>query len=304
VEDRVLAEISSAEIQESFALDVLEMVAKSLERIHKIGYVHGDIKPENIIITVERKAFLIDLNTALPRDVLQVSTDQFPGTINYMSIEALAGGASEVGIPRDIHALGALLYELLEGSPLVSGKLKEDVFVVQAANRHSTEDKFSERTSRASRSIVRLATSPDPDLRFDGCASFINAVQQARFNPDSEIRMQRDPICTAFRLGVGIGEVLFVLQETTSLVDAIEASENRKLSNQQMLGLLGVPAISEDSRIVKRLASELDIDLPTYSCVPFFFGSTRLIGRLTTSKPLARSSSSFSRSRSNRVATS
>lgn len=263
VEGNVLAEIRTSELSRAFALDIVAMVSSTLERIHDLGFIHGDVKPENVIITPDCKAILLDLNTALPTDISEITSEQFAGTLNYMSIESLAGGSSEVSIQRDIHALGALLYELLEGHPLNVGARKEDIFVAHAINLRSTDDLFTEKTPIALRSIIKFATNLDPDLRFDCCTDLQNAIEQARQDLDAEVTLFREPTSVAFRLGMGIGEIQYAINETIPLIEELEERGGvARLSVDQQNRLLGTVAISEESRVAINLASEMGIDLP------------------------------------------
>lgn len=262
IDGEVLAEIPRSRISQEAALKIVEMVSTTVGEIHSLGFIHGDVKPENIIVTPDGKAILLDLNTVLPSDISEIDSDRFSGTLNYMSIESLAGGSSEVSIQRDIHAIGALLYELLEHKPLTDGARKEDVFVAQAVNLRSMEDRFTEKTPTALRSVIKFATNLDPDLRFDSCSDLVDALNQSRQNPDSDITVKRDPIAVAFRLGLGTGEIEYAINETLALVAELE--ENgiaAKLNFEQQMRLLGIVAISEESRVVVSLAKELGIEL-------------------------------------------
>lgn len=92
--------------------DLIELVAK----LHKVGYVHNDIKPENIL--VHEKARLIDFGISSPA----YSCGQHPHyTLYYRPPECLGGTAVKFSYPEsDLWALACVWGELLIGAPLFS----------------------------------------------------------------------------------------------------------------------------------------------------------------------------------------
>ncbi|XXX73113.1 protein kinase [Sorangium sp. So ce134] len=90
----------------------------SLEAVHARGYVHCDLKPENIFVDGAGKATLIDLGIARVvgrRDGAQ-DDDLALGTAEYMAPEQSAGRA-DLDARADIYAMGVILYELFAGRP-------------------------------------------------------------------------------------------------------------------------------------------------------------------------------------------
>ena len=91
--------------------DVLVQMADGLTHLHDRGWIHLDYKPENIMVSLNGHASLLDFDTAqtLPR-----KPKKFPkitGTPTYMSPEQLQGKA--IDHRADIYAWGVTAYELL-----------------------------------------------------------------------------------------------------------------------------------------------------------------------------------------------
>ena len=105
------------------ALAIARDVAAALACAHGQGIVHRDIKPENILLS-GGQAVVADFGLA--RAVFAsdnerlTSTGLVLGTPAYMSPEQAAGDPA-VGPAADIYALGAVLYEMLAGSPPFPG---------------------------------------------------------------------------------------------------------------------------------------------------------------------------------------
>ena len=97
-------------------LRVIKQVARALDVAGKKGYIHRDVKPENIMLHGEDgRALLMDFGIARPADVNtgMTQTGTAIGTPHYMSPEQARG--KPVDSRSDIYSLGVVLYLLLTG---------------------------------------------------------------------------------------------------------------------------------------------------------------------------------------------
>lgn len=116
------------------ALRVAREVASALDYTHGVGYVHRDVKPDNIMMSAAGDALLLDFGIARamknadgklvadPMDVeLPTTTTGFVlGSPQYMSPEQVGGDPSLDG-RTDQYTLGAVLYEMLAGESPFGG---------------------------------------------------------------------------------------------------------------------------------------------------------------------------------------
>ncbi|HEY2894493.1 MAG TPA: serine/threonine-protein kinase [Pirellulales bacterium] len=94
---------------------IARQVAQSLEALHDAGWMHGDVKPENILVSPSGHATLIDLGFARHKAECSSFADRAVlGTLRYAAPEMLytaEGGDSS----SDIYSLGVTLFEMFTG---------------------------------------------------------------------------------------------------------------------------------------------------------------------------------------------
>jgi len=97
-------------------------VCDALAHAHARGIVHRDVKPDNVLVDGAGRPKLVDFGIARARGTTAHSTlvtqeGQLLGTLAYMAPEQLGADPDAVGERADVHAVGALVYELLTGRP-------------------------------------------------------------------------------------------------------------------------------------------------------------------------------------------
>ena len=125
----------------------LPAVAQALDFVHASGYVHRDVKPDNVLFDGPGKPFLSDFGVA--KIVLQAEdetasrgltgTGMALGTPAYMPPEQARGDTAAIGPLSDVYALGGVLYHLLTGRPpFLAGSLEAMLKQVFESDRKST----------------------------------------------------------------------------------------------------------------------------------------------------------------------
>jgi transcriptional regulator with GAF, ATPase, and Fis domain/tetratricopeptide (TPR) repeat protein len=134
-------------------------VAGALAALHDAGIVHGDVKPDNVLVG-EAHTWLVDLGLA--GDIRRVG--EVPsGTLRYLAPERLAG---ERGVASDLHALGITLVEALTGEhPFVTDP--DDRGALLHALAHGTAPRATvlAKLPDAMRAPIAWLLEPDPERR-------------------------------------------------------------------------------------------------------------------------------------------
>ncbi|WP_446220192.1 serine/threonine-protein kinase [Micromonospora sp. IBHARD004] len=160
------------------AVRVAGQVAAALAAAHRIGVVHRDVKPGNVMLT-ETGAKVLDFGIATlagPRHPLAGQTGELMmGTPAYFAPERMTPGPANPA--SDVYALGALLYRTLTGRAPLPVQTWEDVLDVQARR------------------------PPVPPLRVPGLPTDIAELTLACLSPDPGRRPTAAQLAT--RLGAG-----------------------------------------------------------------------------------------------------
>lgn len=179
------------------ALHITEEVGAGLHFAHRAGYVHRDVKPENILFA-DGHALLADFGVARafgadsrgaepePEGMSRRSSFTEPGiavgTPAYMSPEQ-ASGEVRLDARSDIYSLACVLYEMLAGEPPFSGGTSRQVMA-----RHVMEKPRRLRTLRPDvppgvEEAVHRALEKDPTRRFASVTEFTAALRAGPAGP-------------------------------------------------------------------------------------------------------------------------
>ncbi|MGE5291088.1 MAG: protein kinase domain-containing protein [Micromonosporaceae bacterium] len=101
------------------AAEIAAQVAEGLHAAHKVGVIHRDVKPANIILG-EQGVKLVDFGIALgAEDDRLTATGTLIGSATYVAPERGTGGPATPA--SDIYSLGVVLYQMLAGTPPFTG---------------------------------------------------------------------------------------------------------------------------------------------------------------------------------------
>lgn len=159
---RLLDEMESLPLAD--ALWIARQLAEGLSALHTAGWLHGDLKPDNVIISAEGHATLIDLGLAVPISSPETVEQLLQGTPLYIAPEWLiVGGRPDVR--SDLYSLGVVLYEMLTGqAPFPIHNLSELARVHRQGCRAEIRSLRPDVPQEVAR-LVRCLLARSPDRR-------------------------------------------------------------------------------------------------------------------------------------------
>ncbi|MBK9385312.1 MAG: protein kinase [Planctomycetes bacterium] len=171
VEGRTLAELLAARSDNDGRkrLEILEQVASALAHAHRRGIVHGDVKPQNVMVGAFGEVQLMDWGFAFELEERpgEERKRRVGGTPAYMSPEQARGERDAISPRTDVFGLGAMLCEMLTGAPPYRGATKREV--VAQATLPALDDAYARLQScDAGATLIDLARrclAPRPDQR-------------------------------------------------------------------------------------------------------------------------------------------
>ena len=110
--DHILRNVGALEVR--YALPIIDQLLGGIALAHSKGYIHRDIKPNNILLNKAGQAKIADFGIAKLVGGENMTRPGFVlGTTQYMAPEYLSQG--DVSVQTDIYSLGVLLYEMVTG---------------------------------------------------------------------------------------------------------------------------------------------------------------------------------------------
>jgi serine/threonine protein kinase len=175
-------------LPQSFILSASRDILGALGDAHGRGIIHRDMKPQNILVDRQERAFLTDFGIAITDTQERATQGAFAiGTPHYMSPEQIAR-PRELTIPNgghrtDIYSFGVVLFEMLTGQvPFGQNSGAEETFAIQQA--HCVEPPPALRLLNPSISpgmeaVVLHCLEKDPNLRPQSCAALLAEIEAA-----------------------------------------------------------------------------------------------------------------------------
>ena len=175
----------------SKALTVAQQIAEGLSEAHRLGVVHRDLKPRNIIIDKDGNARIMDFGIA--RSVSSKGITEkgiMVGTPEYMSPEQTE--MIEVDHRSDIYSLGIVLFEMLTGRLPFEGETPLSVAVKQKTEPPPRPEELNPQIPDDLSRLILKCLAKDPAERYQTAGDLLAALREiATGLPTTEITAPR-----------------------------------------------------------------------------------------------------------------
>lgn len=176
-----------------FAVFIVKNILSGIMALHDNGYIHRDLDPSNVMITVDGKVKIIDfgitkqLTTLTTQDKQLTTAGHFMGKAAYAAPELVVGDVAHQNATTDIYAIGVMLFQFIAGRLPFEGSTHE-VLDLQLHGKFP----LKAIENKTLRQIIAKATAKKQADRYQSAAEFRVAIEQfgAKLQKDPSLRFK------------------------------------------------------------------------------------------------------------------
>lgn len=176
------------------ALALIDPVVEGLAAAHAAGFIHRDVKPENVLIADDGRIKVGDFGLA--RAVTSsTSTGALIGTVAYISPELVLGKPADAR--SDVYSVGIMLYEMLTGRQPFEGEVPIQVAYQHVNGTVGPASDLVPGLAGELDELVQWCTANDPENRPVDASALLQELRHIRTHlTDAELDLQ-PPAATA-----------------------------------------------------------------------------------------------------------
>ena len=172
------------------AVSIAIQVAQGIEAAHNNHIIHRDIKPQNVIISMDGKVKVTDFGIAKAATSNTI-TSNVMGSVHYTSPEQVRGGFSDE--KSDIYSLGITLFEMLTGRVPFNGETTVAVAIKHIQEPMPTPRDYVPEIPISLEKIVLKCTQKSPDRRYQSAPELIEDLKKSLISPDEDFVRLDEP---------------------------------------------------------------------------------------------------------------
>lgn len=161
------------------AADLMHTVAEAVAYAHSLGVLHLDLKPGNVLIDGHGVPHVADFGLARRLDsAAMVANDEVSGTPSYMAPEQAQVSSARLTTATDVWGLGAILYELLTGTPPFRAESAQATLKLVQEGRVRSPRRWRPDLPLDLQAIVLRCLARDPDERYPSARALAGDLQR------------------------------------------------------------------------------------------------------------------------------
>jgi protein kinase/serine/threonine-protein kinase len=155
----------SRQLTAGTTISIAKQVCEGLAEAHRLGVIHRDLKPQNIMIDKEGNSRIMDFGIARSLKAKGITAEGVMiGTPEYMSPEQV--DAKETDQRSDIYSLGVILYEMVAGRVPFEGDTPLSVAVKQKTEKPEDPRKLNSQIPEDLSSMILRCMEKDKEKRY------------------------------------------------------------------------------------------------------------------------------------------
>ncbi len=181
--------LMSGPLSPSRAIKIIEQIASALFAAHRIGLVHRDVKPSNILVTEDDFAYLIDFGIARAAGEGGLTdTGAAVGTWAYMAPERFQTGDADAR--ADVYALTCVLYQALTGRLPFPGRTLEQIATAHMLQPPPKPSAVLPQVPQAMDHVITTGMAKEPGHRYGSTKDLATAASEAITLPQRPLPAQ------------------------------------------------------------------------------------------------------------------
>lgn len=180
---RLSSLIASRTLGEDATLKIGMDVTDALAAAHRVGLVHRDLKPDNVIVDGDGRAWLVDFGLATMKR--SGSEEVLAGTPLYGSPEQSGLLKRPVDGRSDLYSLGVVLFECATGAPPFVANDVGELLRAHASQAPPDPRSLAPELTPAFGAIIRKLLAKDPDARYQRAEGVLADLRRLHDNPST-----------------------------------------------------------------------------------------------------------------------
>jgi len=276
------------------AISIAKQVGEGLVEAHRLGVVHRDLKPQNIMVDSEGNARIMDFGIARSIKTKGITeTGLIIGTPEYMSPEQVEG--QEADQRSDIYSFGVILFEMVTGRVPFSGTTPLSVILKHKTENPPDPRAFVDQIPYELSFLILRCMEKEGDKRYQSADELLSELAEIEKGITTTERIReerrREKISKknwrniALYSGVGVVATAIILA-VLYLFTGVFTGQRESLDSIAVLPLKNLSGISTQDFLADGMTEALISNLAQIGALRRVISSTSVMQYKDTTKPL------------------